>query len=136
MWYSDGSRYRGEWIESAVTGYGVSISNGSTYSGHFANGVPDGHGVFSSHSGTVYEGGWAGGLRHGAGVYRWGDGVEYRGGFETGLQHGCGWEGRTDILARGLRYTTCRSLATSLASRGHAVLESVACLKLTTSHLL
>ncbi len=59
--------------------------DGTSYSGKFENGIPDGRGTFHDPEGVSYEGEFVGGLRHGIGVCLdrtepnpWPDLCEYR----------------------------------------------------------
>ena len=62
-------------------------SDGSTYSGEFLEGLPEGYGVQRDSNGVQYTGSWQAGLRSGLGLIDFGDGSSYSGEFRLGLAY-------------------------------------------------
>jgi len=105
-------KYAGEWQDDKQHGFGTeTFSDGSMYSGFFANGSKDGTGRFrwgnaDSFSGqflngqihgngrmkwsddSCYDGEWVEGAAHGRGRHVLADRRSYEGGFECGKKHG------------------------------------------------
>lgn len=84
-----GRRYEGFFESGVFWGYGKLVDDdGSVFQGLFANGLPNGKGLFRGDS-VSYEGGFKNGLFHGVGIYR--DlNSEYEGEFANGEFHGSG----------------------------------------------
>ncbi len=54
MYYTDGNRYKGNWVKDERTGHGVIyFVNGDRYEGYFVNDKKEGHGVEYNKDGTV-----------------------------------------------------------------------------------
>uniref|UniRef100_A0AC34R7E6 MORN repeat-containing protein n=1 Tax=Panagrolaimus sp. JU765 TaxID=591449 RepID=A0AC34R7E6_9BILA len=86
--------YKGKWRNGKLHGLAhIVYSNGDTYEGYCANGLPDGHGVLrSSESGggqQVYVGGWLKGAKNGYGVLSLNK-ERYLGMWKDDLRHGKG----------------------------------------------
>ena len=61
---SDGSHYKGEFIDWRLSGQGsLQLADGSTYVGGFLNDAYHGHGRLTLASGQVESGTWANGVR-------------------------------------------------------------------------
>ncbi|KAE9555619.1 hypothetical protein FO519_001197 [Halicephalobus sp. NKZ332] len=65
--------YKGKWKNGKLHGLSqILYSNGDSYEGYCAFGVPEGHGVYRSNEGIggqqVYVGAWSKGVKHGYGV--------------------------------------------------------------------
>ena len=65
--------YKGKWKKGKLHGLSqILYSNGDTYEGYCASGVPEGHGVYRTNEGIgsqqVYVGAWSKGVKHGYGV--------------------------------------------------------------------
>ncbi len=115
-YWSDGSRYEGEFNKDTFAGYGVLYmpdgrviyegefknsqphglgtfyyKSGSRYVGEWANGVECGTGIlYDANSRVVYCGAWNDGKPNGRGAYHWADGRKYVGAFRDGKSHGQG----------------------------------------------
>ena len=67
------------------------FGNGDTYDGEFANGVMNGHGVYTSYAdGTIYDGDFVQGAQHGRGTYTYKNGARYEGDVNNGIYYGKG----------------------------------------------
>jgi len=74
-----------------VNGKGIyQYSDGSRYTGEFAEGVRSGQGTLTIVGGIKYEGQWADDLPNGQGVKTLEDGMRYSGEFQNGVMHGLG----------------------------------------------
>lgn len=77
---SDGTVYRGEWVDDRYHGQGKLILNtGEIYEGRFENGLKNGIGILEHIDGSIYEGDWKDGKIQGMGTYRWKNGKSYTG---------------------------------------------------------
>ncbi|QIG91130.1 MULTISPECIES: MORN repeat-containing protein [unclassified Bradyrhizobium] len=74
---------------------------GYSYSGHWLNGLMDGHGVLKLENGDRYDGDFVAGKMEGEGRYVSSDGSIYQGKFQSGLRHGRG----KLLLAEGSYWT-------------------------------
>ena len=73
--YSDGSKYKGDWLENKRHGYGIWIRpDGVKYEGEWENDKPDGQGTIYYSDGGSYRGGWKNGKKHGRGTLYYSDG--------------------------------------------------------------
>jgi len=89
--FDDGSTYTGEFRFGRPDGLGTLVwSDGSKYTGEFFNGLRHGTGSFTSPDGTYYEGQWNEGTMEGQGAYSWSCGHEYIGTFHQNKMHGEG----------------------------------------------
>lgn len=93
---SDGSNYRGEWLNDRKHGYGVQIYKGGSakYEGQYLNGKREGEGVFWIIDGKKmrksYIGLWKSDQRHGKGTAFYPGGECYQGQWENNKRHGEG----------------------------------------------
>ena len=68
----------------------VTWEDGSKYAGEVKNGLPHGHGAWTSPIGSSYRGGWSNGVFHGQGTYTWRSGDCYTGAYLNGVAEGKG----------------------------------------------
>jgi len=82
----------GKCIEGdCANGKGIYLySDGSKYTGEFADGVRNGQGTLKIVGGIKYVGQWANDLPNGQGVKTLEDGMQYSGEFKNGVMHGIG----------------------------------------------
>eukprot|EP00873_Tetraselmis_striata_P022195 jgi/Tetstr1/442459/TSEL_003205.t1 len=66
------------------------FANGDQYHGMWADGKPDGEGVYTWADGSAFKGTWSKGVKHGVGKYTWPSGAEYMGEWKSGYMHGMG----------------------------------------------
>ncbi len=73
--YSDGSKYKGDWLDKKRHGYGIWIRpDGVKYEGEWENDKPDGQGTIYYSDGGSYRGDWKNGKKHGTGTLYYPDG--------------------------------------------------------------
>jgi len=83
--YSDGSKYKGDWLDKKRHGYGIWIRpDGVKYEGEWENDKPDGQGTIYYSDGGSYRGGWKNGKKHGIGTLHYSDGRARSGVWEQG----------------------------------------------------
>ncbi len=89
--YSDGSVYRGEWVQGKRDGHGVftDVSRQYNYQGGWRNNIQNGLGI-EVMADEAYSGDFSAGLRHGGGVHTRSNGNVYEGFWENGHRHGSG----------------------------------------------
>ena len=68
----------------------VTWEDGSKYAGEIKDGLPHGHGAWTSPIGSSYRGGWSKGVFHGQGTYTWRSGDCYSGAYMNGVAEGKG----------------------------------------------
>nr|XP_043622805.1 uncharacterized protein LOC122594407 [Erigeron canadensis] len=89
--YSNGDVYEGEFHKGKCSGCGVYYYYMSgRYEGDWIDGMYDGYGVETWVKGSRYRGQYRQGLRHGLGIYRFYTGDVYAGEWSNGRSHGCG----------------------------------------------
>ncbi|KAI3495102.1 hypothetical protein L1887_37263 [Cichorium endivia] len=89
--YSNGDVYEGEFHKGKCSGCGVYYYYMSgRYEGDWVDGMYDGYGVETWVKGSRYRGQYRQGLRHGLGVYMFYTGDVYSGEWSNGRSHGCG----------------------------------------------
>lgn len=66
------------------------FANGDEYHGMWADGKPDGEGVYTWADKSSYQGTWSKGVKHGVGKYTWPSGAVYTGEWKSGYMHGMG----------------------------------------------
>lgn len=79
-------RFEGNFIEGHLEGEGSYTDSLGNYTGTFRNSLPNGQGVYTSHSGWRYEGEFQAGCMTGLGTVYLVDGTSTSGRFEDGLQ--------------------------------------------------
>ena len=80
MAWGDGRIYRGAWVQSKCTGFGVlTHADGRRYEGYYLKDKMHGHGVYMWADGRKYNGEYKNNLKHGQGVWTWPDGVMLEG---------------------------------------------------------
>ncbi|GMG17885.1 unnamed protein product [Phytophthora fragariaefolia] len=101
--FSDGGKYRGEFIHNAPSGNGTVVyPNGVKYTGAFADGKFQGFGVMEMERGFCYEGEFVRGQRCGVGKLQMHQsGAVYEGEFYNNMRHGQG----TETSTLGYSYT-------------------------------
>ena len=89
--YKDGSTYSGEYKNGLPNGEGTCcIAKGDKYTGTFLKGLPHGKGTYTWPNGDKYDGDWKAGNMHGKGTYTWPNGHKYEGDFVEGKLQGKG----------------------------------------------
>ncbi|MCB1168436.1 MAG: hypothetical protein KDK33_19935, partial [Leptospiraceae bacterium] len=89
--YSDGGKYRGEFMKGERSGYGrFWMPGGYVYEGQWKANVPDGYGEESQSDGSKYSGQFENGKKQGLGEFVWPDGTVYRGQWANGDANGIG----------------------------------------------
>jgi hypothetical protein len=68
MWWANGTRYEGDWLEGLPNGRGVYVSNDVRYEGEFASGRRSGQGTLTTAIGFRYDGQWRDNRPNGKGV--------------------------------------------------------------------
>ncbi|XP_058804014.1 radial spoke head 1 homolog [Phymastichus coffea] len=67
------------------------LPNGDMYSGHYCQGLRQGHGTYVfAKSGARYEGEWRRNSKHGCGSFIYPDGTRYEGEWKRDMRHGIG----------------------------------------------
>ena len=123
-WYSDGSRYEGDWENGKRIGEGVwreadgsrytgqfrdnafhgqgtlTLSKGDILTGEWSQGRLNGHGSLTTADGMLYVGGFRNSDFHGRGTLTYPDGRHYEGDFSSGTFHGNG----SEVFANGKKY--------------------------------
>jgi hypothetical protein len=57
VFYADGNRSKGEWLNFIITGNGTMFyADGARYEGEWLNGTMTGNGTYNSAKGDIYEG--------------------------------------------------------------------------------
>ncbi|MBR0900278.1 hypothetical protein JQ616_35460 [Bradyrhizobium tropiciagri] len=97
------SVFKGTLKDGRPEGDGVLLvfRTGYSYSGHWVNGLMDGHGILKLENGDRYDGEFVAGKMDGEGRYASSDGSIYQGGFRNGSRHG-----RGKLLLAGGSYWT------------------------------
>jgi len=91
MNYTDGSKFKGNFIDGLKDGQGVMIyPDGTQFEGEYKNEELNGQGVETHPDGFVYEGEFEDGIRHGRGVMVFYEGMQYAGEFKNGNPNGKG----------------------------------------------
>ncbi|CAK90590.1 unnamed protein product (macronuclear) [Paramecium tetraurelia] len=91
--FSDGTTYKGEWMNGLKDGQGVlKWPSGSIYSGFFLEGKLNGKGKLVLEDEDYYEGEWKDDKCNGFGVYMCKNGARYEGNWKNDKQHGKGKE--------------------------------------------
>jgi len=99
--WSDGTVYTGEFADGQKNGKGALVyPDQRRYSGQFRSDLYHGHGTYVDSDGSVYEGEFRAGQFEGRGSYRWSNGDRYTGGFRDNLMEGEG----IYIKSNGERY--------------------------------
>eukprot|EP01114_Cavostelium_apophysatum_P009541 TRINITY_DN2269_c0_g1_i1.p1 TRINITY_DN2269_c0_g1~~TRINITY_DN2269_c0_g1_i1.p1 ORF type:complete len:1220 (+),score=341.95 TRINITY_DN2269_c0_g1_i1:204-3863(+) len=89
--YSNGSSYSGLFANGQYNGWGIFIgANGDRYEGHFKDDKYHGKGKCLYSNSDSYTGEFFEGERHGNGVYEYSNGNRYEGAFRIGACHGRG----------------------------------------------
>ena len=89
--YVDGSKYKGQFVNSKRHGLGIYYySNGDIYGGHWANDVFDGEGFYIFNNGERYQGQLKAGKKHGQGRYFYANGRIYNGNWAFDNKNGKG----------------------------------------------
>ena len=90
-WGSDGSFYTGNWANGLKHGLGRKLyPNGDSYEGFWAHGSAEGTGRYKWTNGNEYNGDWKAGRMHGYGVFTWASGGRYVGEWAEGFESGSG----------------------------------------------
>ena len=92
MYYKDGSKYEGEYVNDKITGYGIFTNKEGriVYEGYWKNGKREGIGIYHCEDGATYEGEWKDHLKSGVGVYSFSDDSRYMGEFKNDIRDGYG----------------------------------------------
>ena len=70
MYFDNGDRYDGSWVNNQMCGYGRIVeSNGNVYVGMWYEGMKNGYGFLTKNSGDNFEGYWINNKREGPGSY-------------------------------------------------------------------
>jgi hypothetical protein len=89
--FSDGSVYRGSFVDGECSGKGtITFSNGDIYTGDFLNDLLHGHGTLKYRKGGTYVGEFQADMRWGKGTRIYQNGDEYTGDFVQDLRVGTG----------------------------------------------
>ncbi len=87
---SSGNKYNGQWKDLKHNGVGtLTFSNGSIYKGDFVNNYFEGKGKFITHNGQ-YEGSLRNNIPDGFGIKNWTTGQSYKGNWKDGKYNGKG----------------------------------------------
>lgn len=122
-----GDTYRGEFQNNEYSGFGIygDVDLGTTYTGEWLNGVPNGTGkmLFGENSefpGRYYDGEWLDFKKHGHGTFFWGEAGKYtndmyEGEWKEDEQHGAGKFTSSNNTFEGIWIDGyCKELADSL----------------------
>ena len=86
-----GGKYTGEYADGKPEGHGMlKYTNGDEYDGKWKDGKPHGDGTMKYANGDKYTGVWEDGNRHGKGIYVFKDGNVHEGKWVNDLPHGKG----------------------------------------------
>ncbi|CAK0844361.1 unnamed protein product [Prorocentrum cordatum] len=83
---ADGSTYTGQWKDGFPDGRGELRGASGGYVGEWKRGKKHGHGIMKFDNGDCYEGDWAHGLFQDRGKYTYASGDEFLGTFENGMK--------------------------------------------------
>ena len=93
MDYQTGSSYSGHWAQGMRDGCGVMVSPGTLstrFTGQWQRDRMTGWGEMRYSNGAVYRGQWVDNMYHGRGELTWASGDAYAGAWSMGLMHGRG----------------------------------------------
>lgn len=100
--FADGSTYTGAWQGGKPDGYGTYMyANGGMYIGDFKDGKRHDQGTYKGIDGTTYIGAWKDDNRNGLGTLKYADGTTYYGEWKDDMRDGQG----TYTVADGRTYT-------------------------------
>jgi hypothetical protein len=73
MYYGNGNKYDGDWLDDQRTGKGVfNWKNGDKFDGEFLNGQRNGNGIcFFNKTNTKYIGDWSNDRKNGKGICKY-----------------------------------------------------------------
>lgn len=101
--FTDGSKYTGYWANDLRSGKGLFVdSKGGLYFGEWSKDKLQGFGTYYESSGRRYTGIWKEGTKNGYGRERWPDGTIYEGEMRDGKRHGLGVMKTTAWSYRGM----------------------------------